>query len=295
MKISLSSATSFAAFVATLFLPISAHADTIYACKLNYFGTIRIVSSTTNCGIYESKISWNDGAGTVGPAGPAGPTGPAGPAGPQGTPGQAGAPGIGMPVCTAQGDVAVVHNGSWVCKSALPRWVDNGDGTVTDNQTGLMWEKKTGTVGQPVSCSPPKAPCPDPHDVNNAYAFSGLKATYGELFTQFLAKLNLGDDGASVSDPSLPPASQCFARHCDWRIPNVFELQTILRAPPPSCSFSPCVDPIFGPTQPSGYWSFSLLASDSSYAWFVDFRSGGQVRNMLTSEDSHARAVRGGR
>ena len=24
-----------------------------------------------------------------------------------------------------------------------PRFVDNGDGTVTDNQTGLMWEKKT--------------------------------------------------------------------------------------------------------------------------------------------------------
>ena len=28
-----------------------------------------------------------------------------------------------------------------------PRFVDNGDGTVTDNQTGLQWEKKTTTVG----------------------------------------------------------------------------------------------------------------------------------------------------
>ncbi|TMA85936.1 MAG: DUF1566 domain-containing protein, partial [Deltaproteobacteria bacterium] len=27
------------------------------------------------------------------------------------------------------------------------RFVDNGDGTVTDNETGLIWEKKTGTVG----------------------------------------------------------------------------------------------------------------------------------------------------
>ena len=31
--------------------------------------------------------------------------------------------------------------------TASPRFVDNGDGTVTDYQTCLMWEKKTGTVG----------------------------------------------------------------------------------------------------------------------------------------------------
>ena len=27
------------------------------------------------------------------------------------------------------------------------RFVDNGNGTITDNQTGLMWEKQTGSTG----------------------------------------------------------------------------------------------------------------------------------------------------
>jgi hypothetical protein len=46
----------------------------------------------------------------------------------------------------------------------LSRFTDNGDGTVTDNQTGLMWAKTTGQLNG----------VPDPEDVrnvNNPYAF----------------------------------------------------------------------------------------------------------------------------
>src|SRR5205807_5185613 len=42
------------------------------------------------------------------------------------------------------------------------RFADNGDGTVTDNQTGLIWEQKIGTVGAPLPCATP-TDCPDPH------------------------------------------------------------------------------------------------------------------------------------
>src|SRR5687768_14661896 len=41
---------------------------------------------------------------------------------------------------------------------------DNGDGTITDHLTGLMWEKKTGTVGIVPAL-------PSLHDVNNTYAW----------------------------------------------------------------------------------------------------------------------------
>jgi len=51
------------------------------------------------------------------------------------------------------------------------RFIDNGDGTVTDADTGLMWEKKTGTVGISVLCDSTDT-CPDPHDVNNLYTWS---------------------------------------------------------------------------------------------------------------------------
>ncbi len=53
---------------------------TIYACKVNSTGSIRIVSATATCTAYETKIQWN----VTGPAGPTGATGPAGAAGPSG-------------------------------------------------------------------------------------------------------------------------------------------------------------------------------------------------------------------
>src|SRR5215475_12385763 len=57
-----------------------ASATTIYACKLNSLGTLRIVSASTVCTPLETKISWNS-------------DGPTGPQGPQGLPGSPGAPG----------------------------------------------------------------------------------------------------------------------------------------------------------------------------------------------------------
>lgn len=76
-----------------------ASAATIYACRLNSLGTIRIVAATTPCTIYETKISWNTD-GPPGPQGPPGQQGPQGqpgaqgPQGPQGPQGQQGAPGV---------------------------------------------------------------------------------------------------------------------------------------------------------------------------------------------------------
>ena len=66
------------------------------------------------------------------------------------------------------------------------RYLDNGDGTVSDLNTGLMWEKKTGTVGGPNPS--------DVHDVNNTYTWStGDNLADGTAFTAFLATLNNGD------------------------------------------------------------------------------------------------------
>jgi len=105
------------------------------------------------------------------------------------------------------------------------RWRDNGDGTVLDTKTGLVWEKKTGNLratGKFVSqfalgflrlCAK-NAVCDDPHDFRNSYTWSSGKPWNpdGTLYTMFLAKLN------------EPP---CFADHCDWRIPTKEELSSV--------------------------------------------------------------------
>ena len=241
--------------------------------------------------------------GSVGPAGPAGANGAQGPIGPQGavgpmgpqglpgTPGVPGAPGlpglqgppgavgpqgVGAISCINEGDIAVLHEGVWVCRSDLPRYVDNGDGTVTDNQTGLMWEKKTGTVGR--CCTA------DVHDVN--YVFSWSTSTppnrAGPLYTGFLATLNLDESGDG--------ATSCFANHCDWRIPTVSELRSISTFYT-GCTTTPCIDPAFGPTQASYYWSSSSLAGNPNFAWDVYFGNAG-VSNNYTVTFLAARAVR---
>src|SRR5713101_3450419 len=77
-----------------------------------------------------------------------------------------------------------------------PRFVDNGDGTVTDHQTGLQWEKKVALDDTPNLA--------DPHDADNNYTWNttiGGTDPNGTAFTDFLGKLNncTSSDGSTVT------------------------------------------------------------------------------------------------
>lgn len=110
-------------------------------------------------------------------------------------------------------------------------------------------------------------------------------STGSSIFT-WVDQLN----GRLTNDPSQPG----FAGHTDWRIPTIFELQTILLALFPDCPMSPCIDPIFGPIAASGYWSSTTDAVGPSNAWFVRFSFGDVVLDGK-SNTFHVRAVRGSR
>ena len=90
-------------------------------------------------------------------------------------------------------------------------------------------------------------------------------------------------------------ATGCFVDHCDWRLPKISELQTIL-----NCANTPCIDPIFGPTaDPTGsvgtaYWSASTLAgNNATEAWSAIFING-NVLFHPKREEHYVRAVRTG-
>ena len=174
---------------------------------------------------------------------------------------------------------------SVTCPAALPgqpRFVDKGDGTVCDSATGLMWEKK-------LACAEPS----NPRCVDNTYTWSLLATTEatGTLYSDFLERLN------DLRSPNDGAATPCLAGHCDWRIPTIGELRSILGAASPGCTASPCIDPIFGPTQAESYWSSSSWAVELTSAWFLRFSDGITSHGFAYSKSSplYARAVRGGR
>lgn len=297
--------------------------------------------------------------GAPGPAGSQGPAGLAGPQGPAGPPGSGltasvcrGRPGGTCSVTTTQAcayytDCPAGETCSWSpagtcsdtpgplngCSShadcaaghtcSNPRFTDNGNGTVTDRLTCLTWEKKTGTVGNPVLCST-ASQCPDPHDVNNLYTWSADGANLnGSAATAFIQQMNAAAFGGHT-DWRLPtsagdPAEQsnctplfggliCSCTSTAYPTGNNEELMSIAGGPLPACYFGrPCIDNVFGATAGS-YWSASTSLETPSTAWTGYFGASplpgggpipcpplpGPVSRGTKTGNAHVRAVRGG-
>jgi hypothetical protein len=147
------------------------------------------------------------------------------------------------------------------------RYIDNGDGTISDRQTGLMWEKKSWD-----------------DSIHNQFS----EYTWSDAFTVFIAGLD----------------RTSFAGHSDWRLPNINELQSVADYGTGYPAIDPVFETDPGPggncgvitcsyTQPNYYWSSTTSVYDPTLAWTVHF-SGGQVILSTKVTTSYVRAVRGG-
>lgn len=143
-------------------------------------------------------------------------------------------------------------------------YTDNGDGTITDEVTGLTWEKLDRAGGV--------------HDADFADTF----------------------DDASAKVAQLNDAT--FAGHADWRVPSRDELRTLLSfgpVPPrvqpelndactPGCSTATCSCVASG-----AYWTSSSYAPDASLRWTVSFADGTSSPADPAAVSRYVRAVRG--
>ncbi|HEY9051951.1 MAG TPA: DUF1566 domain-containing protein [Gammaproteobacteria bacterium] len=130
-------------------------------------------------------------------------------------------------------------------------FTDNGDGTVIDNVTGLVWQK----------CSLGKSgsDCSGGSISSNTWSAAKVQC----------ANLNLAGTG--------------------WRLPTVFELTQLVNY---GRSYATIDQTVFPGTGASSYWTSTVHANQSSWAWYVNFAQGNTYAHEQ-SQTYYVRCVRG--
>ena len=177
-------------------------------------------------------------------------------------------------LCSGTGQDGELQKG---VKLPIPRFTDNGNGTFTDNLTGLMW-------------------------LRNANCNAGALTTWQDALDA-VASLNAT---GTMLDNDCGDTSNNGTHQTDWRLPNIRELLSLLdyrfSQPPLSNAAGteqaqcfPIVDCPFSQAGAPRLWSSTTVAFTPGQAWTVDLTS--DLAIQLPIQKSAIRsilAVRGG-
>lgn len=136
-----------------------------------------------------------------------------------------------------------------------PSYSDNGNGTITDNNTGLMWQKE---------------------DDNQLYSWYMATGNYHYSYNP--ASQNVCGD-------------LVLGGYADWRLPTKKEVLGIVdySVSMPASS----INPIYFPTaKADAYWTATGFRGGTTSAWYVQF-GGGTVNYNSTGNELYVRCVRG--
>jgi len=177
------------------------------------------------------------------------------------TPGVAAIPKTGATKCYDESGIEISCTGTGqdgdIQVGALwpdPRFTDNGNGTITDNMTGLMWLKDANCM-----CTHYKA--------FDDVLLDGKQAGDGGVTWQLALDFVSGINSQSYNE--------CSAGYSDWHLPNINELHSLL-------DFSRAIPAVpsniaFDNLQNYYYWSSTTLRSNTTYAETVTMSNGGKT------------------
>jgi hypothetical protein len=147
------------------------------------------------------------------------------------------------------------QDGSYILLNPQLSYIDNGDGTVTDKYTGLMWKK-----------------CSEPDTTTNC---SGTPNTY--IWTNAISQCE----------------NLTYAGYSDWRLPNMKELFSLIKYEGSSRPYIDTT--YFPNTVNGYYWTSTTFALTPSRAMYVHFGSGDVSDSHKTNTGNlYVRCVRAG-
>lgn len=163
------------------------------------------------------------------------------------------------------GNALAASSTEWVC--------------VRDEATGLVWEAKTADSGWRAS------------QHRYAWANGNFARNGGDAGgSTEVAWCNDSLGGLACTSENYVNAANAAALcgASDWRMPSQRELLTIVHA----VNLIPAIDPSFGPTGNSAYWSADTYATTPAFAWGVHFGYGA-ANAEYKNRPNHVRLVRG--